>query len=244
MDTAIISSLAIIIFSGLIHSSFQLSVSTLTLLSGHSLGRKTAHRRVVGLMNSFISGVVLLTAALLGSAAYLISLIVNHSTETEQLIAAIISGLLAGLGIATWVFYYRRGKNGTALWLPRDLAHYLTNRAKKTKSPVEALGLGMTSVIAELLFILAPILAAALATVLLPGLWWQILGITLYVLTSGLSSFTVFIMVGSGHRIAQIQAWREANKRFLQFISGGSLLVLATFLFVDRLLGISLYGAF
>ena len=51
-------------------------------------------------------------------------------------------------------------------------------------------------------------------------------------------------MVGSGHKISRIQAWREKNKRFLQFAAAGSLLILAAFMFVDRLLGIDLYGVF
>lgn len=243
MTPVIISSLAIIIFAGLIHASFQLSVSVLTLVSGHSLGRKTAHRRILRLMNSFIAGVFLLTVLLLSALAYYFSLIIGHSTSTEQLIAAISCGLLAGLGVATWAFYYRRG-DGTALWIPRELAHYLTGRTKATKSGAEALGLGMTSVVAELIFIIAPMTAAALAIVTLPNIWWQIIGVGSYIIASLLSLLIIYFMVGSGHKISRIQAWREKNKRFLQFAAAGSLLILAAFMFVDRLLGIDLYGVF
>ena len=62
MTPAIISSLAIVVFSALIHASFQLSVSVLTLLSGHSLGKQTARRKVLRLMNGFVCGVLVLTA--------------------------------------------------------------------------------------------------------------------------------------------------------------------------------------
>jgi hypothetical protein len=41
-----------------------------------------------------------------------------------------------------------------------------------------------------------------------------------------------------------VQAWREKHKRFIQFVAGGSLIILAAYIFVDRLLGISLYGGF
>ena len=40
MTPVTISSLATIIFAAIIHASFQLSVSVLTLLSGHSIGKK------------------------------------------------------------------------------------------------------------------------------------------------------------------------------------------------------------
>lgn len=243
MTPVIISSLAIIVFAALVHASFQLSVSVLTLLSGHSLGRKTTHRRLLGLMNNFITGVTILTILLLSTLAYYFTILINHSAATEQLLAAIICGLLIGLGIATWAFYYRRGQ-GTALWLPRNSAKFLIDRTKSTHSGAEAMSLGMMSVVGELLFVIAPMAAAALAIVTLPGLWWQMVGVLIYVIFSALSLEIVYTLVGGGHKLSRIQAWREKNKGFLQFAGGGSLLILAAFLLVDRLLGISLYGGF
>lgn len=243
MTVGIASSLAIIAFAAGIHACFQLSVSVLTLLSGHSLGRKTAHRKVLRLMNGFITGVVVLTALLLSSLAYFLTLKIQFSAATEQLVAAIACGLMAGLGVATWTFYYRRGA-GTALWLPRGFARHLTSRTKQTKNSAEAFGLGMTSVIAELLFIIGPMLAAALATVTLPSVWWQLASLLLYIVIATLPLLVVFVMVGGGHKVTKVQAWREKHKRFIQFVAGGSLIILAAYIFVDRLLGISLYGGF
>ena len=133
MTPVIVSSFAIITFAAIIHASFQLSVSVLTMLSGHSLGRKTAHRKVLRLMGSFINGSIVATALLLASLSYLLILKINFSTSSEQLVAAIASGLMIGLGIATWAFYYRRG-GGTSLWLPRNFARYLNTRTKQTKN--------------------------------------------------------------------------------------------------------------
>lgn len=243
MDSIILSSFAIIIFAALIHASFQISVSVLTLISGHSLGRKTAHKRLLSLMSSFILGILVLTVTLLSTITYYFSLTVQHSAATEQLVAAVVCGLLFGLGVATWSFYYRRG-SGTSLWLPREFARYLSNRTKQTKSSPEAFGLGMTSVIAELVFIIAPMMAAALAIITLPSVWMKIAGILTYVIISLASVLTIFTLVGSGHKISRMQAWRENNKKFIQFAAGGSLLILASFIFVDRLLGISIYGVF
>jgi len=52
---------------------------------------------------------------------------------------SIVCGILLGLAIAVWLFYYRREK-GTSLWIPRDFAEYLTNRTKSTKTIAEAFG--------------------------------------------------------------------------------------------------------
>lgn len=243
MNGLIISSFAIIIFAGLIHASFQLSVSMLTLLSGHSLGRKTAHRRVMTLLNHFITGVFVLTTTLVATLAYYLSLVIQGSLATEQLFAAVITGVLVSVGIATLIFYYRKG-NGTSLWIPRDLAHFLTKRTKTTKSGAEAFSLGMASVVSELVFIVAPMFAAALAIVTLPSPWLQLVGVVTYTIVSLLSLLIVFTLVGGGHRISKLQAWREKSKHFLQFASGCSLLILAGYVFVDRFIGINLYGGF
>ena len=241
MTPITISSLAIIVFAALIHASFQLSLSVLTLLSGHSIGKKTAHRKVLRLMNSFTGGAFILTLLLITTATYYTAICIDHTESAEQLIAAIVCGLMVGLGVATWTFYYRRGE-GTALWLPRGFAHYLTKRSKTTRGSTEAFALGMASIIAEVVFIAGPVLAASLAIVTLPDITWQLGGIALYVILSLLPLLIATLLVGGGHSIARLQRWREAHKRFLQFVAGGSLFILAAFIFVDRVLGITTYG--
>ena len=104
--------------------------------------------------------------------------------------------------------------------------------------------MGLTGVFAELLFIIGPMIAAALAIVTLPTVWWQLSGLIIYIIVSALPLLVVFTLVGGGHSVAKIQKWREKHKRFIQFIAGGSLIILAAYLFVDRLLGISVYGVF
>ncbi len=241
MTSVTISSFAIIIFAALIHASFQVSVSVLTLLSGHSLGKKTASRKVLSLMNGFNTGVLLLTVLLISAITYYLVIFINHISATEQLVASIVCGLMVGLGVATWAFYYRKGK-GTTLWIPRGFADYLNKRTKATKNSFEAFALGMTSVVAELIFIISPSLAAALAIVTLPGTLTQVSGIILYALLSISPLLIITSLVGSGHSVASLQKWREEHKRFLQFASGGSLLILAAFLFVDRVVGLVSYG--
>ena len=241
MTPITISSLAIIIFAALIHASFQLSLSVLTLLSGHSIGKRTAHRKVLGMMNSFVIGVFVLTALLISTTVYYAGVLINHVESAEQLIGAVVCGLMTGLGIATWAFYYRRGA-GTALWLPRGFAHYLNKRSKSTKGRAESFALGMTSVVAEIVFIIGPVLAASLAIMTLPDISWQIGGVAIYLTLSLLPLLIVTLLVGGGHSVASLQRWREQHKRFLQFVGGGSLLILAAFIFVDRVLGVVTYG--
>lgn len=226
-----ISSFAIIAFAALIHASFQLSVSMLTLLSGHAIGSKTAHAKLIRLTSGFSLGVAVMTLLLLTFSAF----VLQHTfgNQVPLLAWAVGCGLLIGLGVAVWIFYYRREK-GTSLWLPRSLARYLSDRTKSTKQSAEAFSLGLTSVIAELLFIFAPVVIAALVLIQLEPMM-QLMGIGLYTVISLLSLLVVGALVGSGHKLSHIQKWREDNKNFLQFVAGGGLLVLGFYIYVEQI---------
>jgi hypothetical protein len=225
------SSLAIVTLAALIHASFQLSVSVLTLLSGHAIGTKQSSAKILRLTFGFVSGAGVMTLLLVS----FISLVLLHvfGPNTPQLIWAIVCGLLVGVGLAVWFFYYRRDK-GTTLWVPRGFARHLTERSKETKHTVEAFSLGLTSVVSELLFIAAPMIVSALVLIQLPGVW-QLVGIAIYAVISLLTLISISILIGSGHSLSSIQKWRESNKHFLQFAAGGALAILGFFVYVCKI---------
>ena len=232
------TSLAIIAFAALIHTSFQLSVSMLTLLSGHVIGSKRSSAKLFRLTTSFVIGVGIMTILLLSFVSLLLLSI--YGPDTPQIIWAAGCGLMFGVAISIWLFYYRREK-GTTLWIPRGMSTYLTERTKSTKLSGEAFGLGLSSVISEILFIIAPLVVGALVLIQLPPIW-QLVGIGMYTIISMLSLIIVWIMIGSGHNLGQIQKWRESNKYFLQFIAGAGLIVLGLFIYVNEVLGSTIGG--
>lgn len=229
----IITSLAIVGFAALIHASFQLSVSVLTLLSGHAIGSKKSHARLVRLTTSYTTGAGVMTLLLLS----FVSLAFIHwfGTEVPLLVWALVCGLVFGIGIAVWLFYYRRNAKGTELWIPRAFAKFLTERSKKTQQGAEAFSLGLTSVISELIFIIPTVAIAALVLIGLPP-EWQLVGIAIYTTVSLLGLLIVWSLIGSGRSLARIQKWRTDNKRFLQFSSGGALIVLGFFVYVSKIM--------
>lgn len=231
-------SFAIIIFAALIHASFQLSVSMLTLLSGHAIGNKAAHGRLLKLTNGFFFGVAVMTMFLLSFVALVLQ---QSFGSTVPMVAwAAGCGLLLGLGVAVWAFYYRR-EEGTSLWLPRGMARYLSERTKATKLTAEAFGLGLSSVIAELIFIIAPVIISALILIQMEPMW-QLAGIATYTLVSLLSLAIVNGLIGSGHKLSGIQRWREKNKRFLQFAAGSGLLILGFYVYVDQVVAVTAFA--
>jgi hypothetical protein len=235
----IISSLAIIAFAALIHASFQLSVSMLTLLSGHAIGKKVAHTKLLRLSWGFLFGVAAMTLLLISFTAYILQS--SFGNTIPPLAWAVGCGLLLGLGIAVWAFYYRR-EQGTSLWLPRGMARYLGDRTKATKRSAEAFGLGLSSVVGEILFILAPIAISALVLIQLEPVW-QLVGIALYTFISLLSLLIVNGLIGSGHKLSRIQKWRENNKRFLQFAAGSGLIILGFYVYVDQIISTTAFAS-
>jgi hypothetical protein len=229
----IITSLAIVGFAALIHASFQLSVSVLTLMSGHAIGSKKSHARLMRLTTSYTTGAGVMTLLLLSFT----SLMLLHwfGTEVPLVVWALVCGLVFGIGIAVWLFYYRRNAKGTELWIPRSFAKFLTDRSKKTQQGAEAFSLGLTSVISELIFIIPTVAIAALVLISLSP-EWQLVGIALYTIISLLGLLIVWSLIGSGRSLARIQKWRTENKRFLQFSSGGALIVLGCFVYVSKIM--------
>jgi len=229
----IITSLAIVAFAALIHASFQLSVSVLTLLSGHAIGSKKSRARVLHLTTSYTTGAGVMTLLVLSFA----SLIFLHAfgTTIPLIVWALACGLVLGIGIAVWLFYYRKGTKGTELWIPRSFAKFLNDRSKSTKYGAEAFSLGLTSILAELLFIIPTVSIAALVLIELPS-EWQLIGIAIYTLISLLGLIIVWSLIGSGTSLARIQKWRTENKRFLQFTAGSALVVLGFFVYVSKIM--------
>ena len=204
----------------------------LTLISGHTIGRRSSHLRVMRRSSGFIAGAILMTTLLLTSVTY--GTILTLGRTVPPFAWSIVCGLLIGLGIAVWAFYYRK-TDGTTLWLPRSMASFLASRTKATKSTGEAFSLGVASIVAEILFILAPLAVAAFTLVSLDSTQ-TLIGLALYIFTASMPLIVVGMMIGGGHKLSRIQKWREANKRFLQFIAGSALIVLGFYLYVEKVL--------
>lgn len=218
--------------AGLIHAGFQLSVSALSLMSGHAITGKKSQARLITLMSAFIFGAATMTIMLLATVAFFVELALQAGVD-YQLLWMITVGLSVTIGLAVWIFYYSKGP-GTSLWLPRRLATYITQRAKKTKNSGEAFTLGLVSILVEIVFIVTPLLAASLAILQLAPLM-QLGSIFIYTLISLISLLIVWAMIGSGHSLSKIQQWREKNKRFLQFISGAALIILGIYIYTNEI---------
>ena len=230
-----ITSFIMIALAATIHASFQLSISTLTLMSGHSLGTQQSHQKLVSLVISFVLGVIFMTFLLLTSGIYMANTMINYGILQIVLWATACSALII-IGVAVWLFYFRPGK-GNILWIPRFMAEYLTRRCSKTKSNGEAFSLGISSVVGEIIFLLAPIVVSILFIINMP-IALQISGVALYILISVLPLVVVCILVNKQNKLSRIQKWREENKRFIQLMTGSIMLAVGFFVYASEVLAV------
>lgn len=212
-----------------VHVCYQLSVSVLTHFSSHSLSRKTSEHRLLGLGFSYSLGVIITTVLIITSLASLAQ--ITHGGY--RLLGVVVVGLAPFIGLATVLWYYRQGE-GTRLWLPRAVATYLLERSKKTRSLLEAALLGAGTVIGELPFLVGPLLFITYIISSLPPLSWFGWSL-LYSVLAALPLLVATMYLTSGHSVARVQKWREANKSFLQWTSGIALVLLTIFLTVVQL---------
>lgn len=220
----------IIIAASIVHASLQLSISVLSLLSGHSLGRKTAVRRVTGLAFSYSLGSFTIILLLL---SFLTLFLQNIAASFDISLTWTTAAWLAIVyGVIVWLFYFQRGKKGTVLWVPRQIARFLERRAKAATLPFETFSLGVLTPAIEIVFSIVPLFIAAIALAHLAAPL-QIVGLALYVLVASLPHFIITAIIGGGRSVARIQKWRENNKRFIQFCAGSLLIILGCYLYVD-----------
>jgi cytochrome c biogenesis protein CcdA len=227
------SPIFVIAFAGLLHASFQLGVALLTLLSGHSLGSHRSFRKLMRLNIAYLFGASVITVLLFSGFAYLALLGTGQFIQLEWLVLSLLN---MAIGLSVMLFYYRRSK-GTGLWIPNSMAQYLNKRVKKTDHAAEAFTLGAGSVLAEIPFIVGPLSIAVLYTLSLDSSDMQALALFIYCLIALSPLVVIVALVGAGHKISNIQKWREDNKLFLQYCAGSGLIILGAFVFIDKFLG-------
>lgn len=215
-----------VFLAAVIHATLQLELGTLLLLYHASLG-KHVKKRTKNLVSSYIAGVGSLVFLGIAAVAFILDRYFEKPLWTEELI--IVVAMLVALAIATWGFYYRRGRS-TELWLPRSVARFIDKRAKETNSNTEAFSLGVLTSLAEMPFTLVLTVIAANSILALPTPY-QLLAVVLYTVVAITPPIIVRLAVRRGQTIADIQRWRVKHKNFLKIITGVGFLVLGFFLF-------------
>lgn len=220
-----------VFLAAVIHATLQLSLGALLLLYHASLG-KHVKRKTRFLVDSYISGMGTLVLMGLATTIFILDRYFEKPLYIEELI--IVVGMLVALAIATWFFYYRRGKS-TELWLPRSVARFIDRRAKTTNSNTEAFSLGALTSLAEMPFTLVLFVVSANSILALPHLY-QILAVAMYTLITIIPSTVLRFAIRKGQTVVDVQRWRVKHKMFFRILTGAGFLALGFFLFTFEVL--------
>lgn len=225
-----------LLVAALIQAGLALGVGLLSLLSGHALASKSNKKQKLNLNKlsiSYILGYFLVTLSSLANLSYLFLIYDGPYLGDIWVWLSVIAILV---GYVVLMFYYRRGNKGTQIWLPRGAAEYLFNRTRKVKSSFEAFLLGSASVLAEFVFAIVPLTMSALiiSVMTTDG---QLIGILIYSLVATSPLVVIWLMQSTGGKLSAIQTWREKNKIFLQVVSGAMMILLGSYLLIQKVFG-------
>lgn len=215
-----------VFLAAVIHATLQLELGALLLLYHASIG-KHVRKKTKHLVSSYISGIGTLILLSLAAIAFAFDRYFGKALYVEELM--IIVGMLVALAIASWIFYYRRGRS-TELWLPRSVARFIDKRAKLTNSNTEAFSLGLLTSLAEMPFTLVLLVIAANSILELPYLH-QLIAVAVYAIIAILPSIILRFAIRRGQTVVDIQRWRVKHKTFFRILTGAGFLVLAFFIF-------------
>lgn len=215
-----------VFLAAMIHATLQLELGALLLLYHASIG-KHVRKKTKHLVSSYISGIGTLVLLSLAAVAFVFDRYFGKALYVEELM--IIVGMLVALAIASWMFYYRRGRS-TELWLPRSVARFIDKRAKLTNSNTEAFSLGMLTSLAEMPFTLVLLVVAANSILSLPYMH-QLIAVGGYTIIAILPSVILRLAIRKGQTVVDIQRWRVKHKTFFRVLTGVGFLVLAFFIF-------------
>lgn len=229
--------LSLMVMVGVFAASLSLNLNSVALMSGHALSQQTSLRRLRRLIWSFWLGVVIATLLLLSTAILFVakspliistggSIIVPYQVWRFLTISIIIQFLIM-------LFWKISNPNSVNPWVLDSVRNYLRNRCIKTSSAVEAISLGLMSVLINFWLLFLPL--TALAMVLLPK--FNLPTIILLALINGLPTLLIAMAVAQQIKISQIQLFLIKQAKFLQFISFFSLIILGTIIFCFKLSG-------
>lgn len=229
--------LSLMIMVGIFAASLGLNLSSVAMMSGHALSQKTALRRLRQLIWGFLFGVIIATLLLLSTVVLFVSksplvlntgsgFVANYQIWRLTMIGLIVQSLVM-------LFCKILKPNLVNPWAPESVRTYLRKRCIKTTSIIEAINLGLMSVLANFWLLLLPF--GLLAIQLLGQL--EITQLVIFALLSGLPTLIIAIAVAQQVKISQIHLFLIKHANFLQFVSFFSLIILGIIIFCFKLAG-------
>lgn len=227
--------LSLMMAVGIFTASLGLNLSSLTLLSGHSLSKRLAKRRLRRLVLSFILGIVVMSFLFLSTLSLFIVYspfgleLINQPIATKlvwsQLLLLLSGQILLMLGLS---LYFRKYINP---WTAPGIKQFLIQRASQTRSSVEAFSLGMMSFLGNWLILSLPL--TILAYSLLDQM--NLVSIFLFSLLNAVPCLIIYGMISYNQKISAIHRFLIQHANFLKTISLLSLALIGLVIYAYKI---------
>ncbi len=218
----------LIALAGLLHACLQLPAASLLHMLTSTMGRKDYYK-AVRLTIAMAFGVALTASLLLMLFSLLASLPYASYSHLMSGCLVVLSGLFVMLR------YFRNDK-GAGLWVPRTRVRWLHKKIESIGNVPSAFGLGILTILAELIVSFPLLLAAGSllayqeTAVVATGLLAYIGLVTLPILIFGIS-------VACGVSPARLQRWRSDGKHFWQFFMGLAMICYGLYIASEQFIG-------
>ena len=231
---SVFTSLGIVLLSMLIQGFLQTSPGVFAVFYHHALA-KTTFKKADDRSLSFVLGVEIATAIIFLTIYFIITFFATGDALEHPIFIGIMSGILILEALFMGFFYFRTGKKfkkSTALFLSRNLAKNFLFKAEHTKHRTDAIMLGISTTIIELLFTL-PLFILSSISILNLSPRFGFVFIIAYIIIATLPLFTIRTLFRTHRNLAEIQRFRVKNKLFFRLVLAASYLILAIIVFIS-----------
>lgn len=197
----------------LIQAFLQLTPGIFSLFY-HSALAKTSDKKADDLSLSFILGTEIFNTIIFLSIFSVIAYLISFPDFINGIFIWILAGTLGALSVASFLYYFR--KSGTALFIPRKIAHSLTLRARNAKTRTDAITLGFFSGVMELFFTIPLFIICSLVSLQNLAIFPSESVLILYIIVATIPLFTLRTFFRGNLNLADIQRLRTKNKSFFR----------------------------
>lgn len=228
LSMTIFTPLGIVILSMLILAFLQLEPGIFALFSHYATG-KFSHKKRAMLTTFFMLGIETVSACLFLCALLFVNLFFMYAFRPEtSFLSWIIVGVLFALAVISLFCYYRPGRTGSELFIPRKCAETLESYAAKIGTRSDAFTLGALSSVLELPFSLPIFLISAIAIIELSAALPSLIFLALiFILVPILPLALIRVRFCAGYNLADVIRSRARNKSAIRLVLAFSYLTLA-----------------
>lgn len=216
---------SLLIITAIFSASLGLNLNSVALMSGHALSQKTSRQKLNRLLLGFLVGVIsanflLISAITLFTMHSFALLNLNVGLKIHETWHILQIGIIVQ-AVIMLLFVIRNAQNPNP-WVIKPVRSYLRKRCLKTTSVIEAINLGVMSVLAHTWLLTIPFITLAFNALTGPNLGF----IFAFSLLNGLPTLLIIFAIRLRIKISQIHLFLLNRANFLHFLTFFSLIVI------------------